>query len=124
VSTIPAKQIERNRDESCRRDHVRALSANYSSGGHHDPKAVLHLCVNRDGEQVASIDYYPRKTHRRQECAIVFNIDATAQPSVARSVRKCADRFKVRREDDRRFLPVTKLPNSCGNNPAATSASC
>jgi hypothetical protein len=72
VFTIPANQIERNRDESCRRDHLRALSENYSSGGHHDPKAVLHLHVKRDGEQVASIDYYSRKTHRRQECATVF----------------------------------------------------
>jgi hypothetical protein len=49
--------------------------------------AVLHLCAKCDGELTASANYYPRETHRRQECATVFNIDATAPPSVARSVR-------------------------------------
>jgi hypothetical protein len=87
VFTIPAKQIEQNRDECSRRDHRFALSANHSSGTHDDPKAAFHLCVKRDREQVTSVDHYPLKTHRRQECATVFNTDATAQPIVARSVR-------------------------------------
>jgi hypothetical protein len=36
--------------------------------------------------QKASINYYPRKDHRRQKCATLPNIRGTAQPSVARSV--------------------------------------
>ena len=56
--------------------------------GHYDPVAVLHLCAKCDGEQVASSNHYPRKTHRRQECATVFNIVLTARPNVARSVRE------------------------------------
>jgi hypothetical protein len=55
--------------------------------GHYDPTAMLHLCAKCDGEQRASTNHYPREIHRRQECATVFNIDATAPPSVARSVR-------------------------------------
>jgi hypothetical protein len=55
--------------------------------GHYDSKAMLHLCAKCDGELTASTNYYPRETHRRQECAAAFNIDATAPPSVARSVR-------------------------------------
>jgi hypothetical protein len=87
VFTIPAKQIEQNRGECSRRDHSFALSANHSSGTHYDSKVAFHLCVKRDHEEVTSIDHYPRKTHRRQECATVFNTDPTAQPIVARSVR-------------------------------------
>jgi hypothetical protein len=53
---------------------------------HYDPKGVLHVCAKCDGEQEASTNHYPRKTYRRQKCATVLNILATAQPSVARSV--------------------------------------
>jgi hypothetical protein len=51
---------------------------------HYDPKGVLHVCAQCDGQE-ASTNHYPRKTHRRQKCATVFNIPGTAQPSVARS---------------------------------------
>ena len=63
VSTIPAKETKRNRDEPDRRDRARAASANRTN-------------------------HRPRKTYRRQECATVFNIVPTAQPSVARSARE------------------------------------
>jgi hypothetical protein len=108
---------------------------------HYDPKAVVHLCVKCDTGQVASTDHYPRKTHRRQECATIFNIDATAQPIVARSVRDglassgttpgerpsapesapTVSEFVGRTTAD--FYPATRLPNSCGDDPAAISAS-
>ena len=55
--------------------------------GHYDPEAALHLCAKCDSKQAASTNYYPREIHRRQQCATIFNINATAQPSVARSVR-------------------------------------
>jgi hypothetical protein len=107
--------------------------------GHYDPKAVLHLRVKCDSGQVANTDHHPRKTHRRQECAIVFNIDATAQPIVARSVRDglassgttpgappsapgsvpTASMFVERTTVD--FCLVTRPPDSCGD-PAAISA--
>jgi hypothetical protein len=54
--------------------------------GHYDPKAVLHLCAKCDGEQQASSRHDSRKIHRRQKCATVLNIIATAQRSVAQSV--------------------------------------
>jgi hypothetical protein len=70
-----------------------------------------------------------------------FHIDATAQPSVARSVREglassgttlgappsvrgsapTDTRFVERTTVD--FYLVTRLPNSCGDDPAVTSAS-
>jgi hypothetical protein len=56
--------------------------------GHYDPKAVIHLCAKCDGERPASIKHYPHKTRRRQECATVFNIEVTAQPTAAQSVRE------------------------------------
>jgi hypothetical protein len=109
--------------------------------GHYDPKAVLHLCAKCDGEQVASTNHYPRKTHRRQECATVFNIDAIAQPSVARFVREglassditpgkppsapgnapTDSRLVERTTAD--FYHVFRPPNGCGDNPAAISRS-
>ena len=105
--------------------------------GHFDPEAVLHLCAKCDGEQVASSNHYPRKTHRRQECATVFNIDAIAQPSVARSVMEglassdttageppsapgsapTDSRLVERTTAD--FYHVFRPPNGCGGNPAA-----
>src|ERR1700739_3218813 len=63
MSTIPAKETERNRDKPDRRDRASAGSANRTN-------------------------HHPRKTHRRQECATVFNIVPAAQPTVARSVRE------------------------------------
>src|ERR1019366_6714838 len=47
-------------------------------------RGALHACAKCDGQE-ASTSHYPRKTHRRQQCATVPNIFATAQPSVARS---------------------------------------
>jgi hypothetical protein len=53
--------------------------------GHYDPDGVLHVCAKCDGEQEASTNHYPRKAHRRHNCATVLNIHATARASVARS---------------------------------------
>jgi hypothetical protein len=72
VSTIPAKEIERKRDGSHGRDHVHVVPAN------HTPKAIFHPFAKCDGGQAAGTDHHLPKTHRRQECATVFNIDATA----------------------------------------------
>jgi hypothetical protein len=117
MSTIPAKETERNREKPDIRDHACVPSTNHlpvqrslllrlgsrqmraklctrrpyppqDLSGHYDPKAVLDLRAKCDGERVASTNHYPHQTHRRQECAIVFNIVVTAQPSVARSVRE------------------------------------
>jgi hypothetical protein len=52
---------------------------------HYDPEGVLHVCAKCDGQE-ASANRYPRRDHRRQQCATVPNIPGTAQPSVARSV--------------------------------------
>ena len=52
---------------------------------HYDPAGILHVCATCDGRQEASTNSYPRKANRRQQCATVRNISATAQPSVARS---------------------------------------
>jgi hypothetical protein len=54
--------------------------------GHYDSEGTLHVCAKCDGQQEASTNHYPREAHRRQKCATVPNIFATAQPSVARSV--------------------------------------
>jgi hypothetical protein len=55
--------------------------------GHYDPEGTLHVCATCDGQQ-ASTNHYPRKDYRRQKCATVPNIFATAQPGVARSVKE------------------------------------
>jgi hypothetical protein len=67
MSTSPAKEIERNRDEL---------------DGHAGAPPANHTC---DGQQGAGINHYARKGHRRQKCATVPNIPGTAQPGVARS---------------------------------------
>jgi hypothetical protein len=115
MSTIPAKETERNRDQpdgldpicvppanrTCdgnqspplrlgrRRMRVRLCSrCPYTPrdlAGHHDPEAVLHVCARCDGEREASINHYPRKAHRRQKCTTVPSIPGMAQPRVARS---------------------------------------
>ena len=53
--------------------------------GHYDPKGELHACARCDGYQEASTNQYPRKSHRRQQCAAILNMSGTAQPSVVRS---------------------------------------
>jgi hypothetical protein len=53
--------------------------------GHYDPEGVLHVCATCDGQQKASTNHYPRQAHRRQACATVPSISATARLSVARS---------------------------------------
>ena len=114
MSTSPVKEIERNRSETAGQTHVSVPSANDFRGngevrgvavgkrymrvrlclrcpytprdlaGHYDPEGILHACAKCDGRE-ASTNHYPRKTQRRQQCATVPNINATAQPSVARS---------------------------------------
>jgi hypothetical protein len=115
MSTSPAKEIERNRDEPDGRDHACVPPANHTCegkerlllrvgkrhmrvklclrcpyaprdlAGHYDPEGILHACAKCDGQE-ASTNYYPRKAQRRQQCVTVPNIFVTAQPSVARSV--------------------------------------
>jgi hypothetical protein len=113
MSTIPAKETERNRDEPDGRDHVVSLRqtchgkerlqrrlgsrqmrvslcarcsyAPQHLAGHYDPEGALHVCVKRDGQHDLGNHHYPRKAHRRQQCATFPNIIRTAQPSVARS---------------------------------------
>lgn len=53
--------------------------------GHYDPEGILHVCAKCDGQSRLSTNHYPRKAHRRQKCAAIFNISGTAQASVARS---------------------------------------
>ena len=53
--------------------------------GHYDPEGSLHVCAQCDGQQEASTNHYPRGAHRRQKCATVPSIFATAQPIVAQS---------------------------------------
>jgi hypothetical protein len=109
--------------------------------GRYDSKAVVHLCVKCDSRRVASADHYPRKTHRRQECATVFSIDVTAQPIVARSVRDglaSSGTTPGERPSAPESAPtvsgivgtttvdfylVTRLPDSCGDDPAVIFAS-
>jgi hypothetical protein len=67
MSTSPAKETERNRDEL--EGHICVPPANYTC----------------DGQQGAGINHYARKGHRRQKCATVPDIPGTAQPGVARS---------------------------------------
>ena len=54
--------------------------------GHYDANGELHVCAKCDSYLEASTNHYPRKTYRRQGCAIALNILETAQPGVARSV--------------------------------------
>lgn len=53
--------------------------------GHYDAEATLHLCAGCDRQQEASTSRYPRKAYRRQQCATVPKVFATAQQSVAQS---------------------------------------
>ncbi len=115
MPTIPATETERRRDQPDGLDPICVPRANRTCdgkeslplrpgkrrmrvrlcsrcpyrprdlAGHYDPEAVLHLCAKCDGEREASINHYPRKAHRRQQCATLPNIPGTAQPSVARS---------------------------------------
>jgi hypothetical protein len=115
MSTLPAKPTERNPDQPGGPDPVRvALPSRTCDGnatpplrsgkrrmkvrlrsrcrhtlrvlaGHYDPGAALHLCARCDGEQAASANHHPRKSHRRQQCAPVPSMHAMAQSIVARS---------------------------------------
>ena len=53
--------------------------------GHYDSAAALHVCAKCDGHE-ASTNRYPRKVHRRQQCATVLNIFAATPTGGARSV--------------------------------------
>jgi hypothetical protein len=52
--------------------------------GHYDPEGAIHVCATRDGAERASINCYPRKVNRRQQCVIPRDIPGMAQPCVAR----------------------------------------
>jgi len=83
MSTTPAKETERNREEIGGRDHIRITTATPVTAR----KSAASLGEMR-GRAKASTNHYPRKIQRRQTCATVINIVRTAQPSVARSVRE------------------------------------
>jgi hypothetical protein len=130
LSNIPAKETECNRAGPDGRDHAWVPSAHRNFHGG-------ELC---DGEQKASANQYPRKTHRRRTCAAVFNIARTAQPSVARSVKDSLVSFgttrvkppSVQRNALSGSKPVERLTangyvdfrlpdNPCGANPASAA---
>jgi hypothetical protein len=52
--------------------------------GYYDPAGLLHVCAKCDGEQAVSINYYPRRAHRRQQRVTAHNIPGMARPRVAR----------------------------------------
>jgi hypothetical protein len=68
--TIPARESER----SCRVHYGRNLRC-----------AGDVACCITGGRHRLNTHHYPRKAHRRQQCATVLNISGTVQPSVARS---------------------------------------
>jgi hypothetical protein len=53
---------------------------------HYEAEAALHLCARCDSQHEASTSRYPRKAYRRQPCATVPNVFATALQGAARSV--------------------------------------
>src|SRR5882757_5737943 len=107
MSTIPAKTIERNRDNPDGRDHVCAPPSNHTYhgeevycfafgrrhmkvklcarcpytprdlAGHYDPEAALHVCAKCDGEHGMLTNHYPRGAHRRRKCSTVHNLFGT-----------------------------------------------
>ena len=132
MSSSPTNQIERNRGTADRQSPVcarRMMSAKFRArcpytprdlAGHYDPNAQLHICTKCGGRHEASTDYYPHKStggnhansarhHWNGEgkrCAICDGrfglIRHYAFRRTALCSRKCADRFKVRRNEDRR----------------------
>ncbi len=70
--------------------------------GHYDPEAALHVCAKCDGEHGGSTQHYPRKAYRRRACSTAPNIFGMARTALCS--KKCADRFKTRQQDDRRWL--------------------
>jgi hypothetical protein len=128
VSTIPSK--ERSHEEPRGRDVV---CVSFGIGGRRS--AAFPRERTNAGEQVASTYHYPRKTYERQECETAFNIDATAQPSIARLAREgLADpalgeppsasesaptdsRFVERATVD--FYLLSRSPNGWGDDPSA-----
>lgn len=90
--------------------------------GHHDPEAAVHLCGSCDGEKGIIKMHYPREDHRRRKCSMIPNTFGMAQPiavqceaeSSVSSVtipgerplcsKKCAGRFKARRERHHQWL--------------------
>ena len=84
--------------------------------GHYDPDAALHVCAKCDGEQAMLTNHYPRETRRRRKCSTDLNIFGMTQRSgkfgliryyswrTALCSKQCANRFKARREADRRWL--------------------
>lgn len=165
MSIVPAKETERTRHEpggqtsvssgsTCdgedglllllgrRRMRVTLCSrCPYSPrglAGHYDPNGVLHVCAKCDGQQGASTNHYPRKAHRRQQCAIVRNSSVTAEPSAARSateslvssgttlaeppsVQRSAPTASrhARKAIGNGYANLTLPDNDCGNTPMA-----
>jgi hypothetical protein len=57
---------------------------------HYEAEAALHLCARCDSQREASTNDYPRKA-RRQQCATVPNVFATARQGAARSATEGLD---------------------------------
>ncbi len=77
MSTISIKEIERNLRKMTLSGREKSLM----------PRPGRGVCAKRDGERETSNNHHHlRKDHRRQRCATIRNIFATAQPTVARSV--------------------------------------
>jgi hypothetical protein len=61
---------------------------------HYDPAAALHLCATCD------VECGLRETQRRRTCPIT----TTNTIRTALCSRKCVEHFKIRRDDDSRWL--------------------
>jgi hypothetical protein len=106
MSTIPAKQTERNcrapwaqspmrwrrsRPLHLGRQNVRVKLCARSPrtprdmGGHYNPEGILHVSAKCDSQRRLRANHYPREAHRRHQCAMVLDISGTEHPSVARS---------------------------------------
>jgi hypothetical protein len=139
VSRVPAKEMERKRDEPTGRDLVFVLPTNQTCDGREvccftpSPSAAISISTLRSrirallAREITTADKWrtltstqdPQEARMRDRfqyrcssaanrCAICegrFGLIRHYTWRTALCSRKCADRFKVRREDDRRFLP-------------------
>ena len=80
MSTIPANEIERFREEVGEWNHVYVTTSAHVIAA----ESIASLREIQGRANVAA-NYYP--SERRQICATVVNFTGTAQPGVARSVR-------------------------------------
>jgi hypothetical protein len=80
MSTTPAHETERNREEIGGRVHVRVTATT--------PVMARGCAASlRQTQRLAKAGTNHHPSRRRQECAAVVNFTVTAQPSVARSVK-------------------------------------